>query len=235
MRERRSRTRLPPGTVCYLCGKAISSDDEWNRDHVPPERFFGKSVKRVNEVDLRWLPTHVACNSDYKHDEEYFVMALVGQQPSAVARSVWDDISRGVKKGHGVGLLKTIVGQFGRVIGTDGSLLFALDSKRAGRIVWKLVRGISTLMSGEFMPEGLPRSIEFVPHSEGPKLKDHPWFWAVRDTPSLFHHAKVFDFKWLCVKDEDYRMNLVALLLWDGLVILVAFHDPTCPCAKCRT
>jgi hypothetical protein len=233
MTKRRSRRHLPPGTVCYLCGKPILEHEDWNRDHVPPERFFGQSVKQHNSVDLHWLPTHTTCNSAYRSDEEYFVMALAGQQQTAVAMSVWADIKRGVEKGHGKGLLRNIVGAFGKVIGIDGSVVFALDSKRAGRIAWKLVRGLYFMLTEHASPEDLPRSIEFIPHAEGHKLKDHPWFWAVRDTPSLFHHAKVFDYKWLCVKDAACRMNLVALLLWDGLVILVVFHDPTCPCPKC--
>src|SRR5713101_2832515 len=45
-REQRSRRKLPAGTFCYLCGKPITEDQEWNRDHVPPQRLFAKSVRR---------------------------------------------------------------------------------------------------------------------------------------------------------------------------------------------
>jgi hypothetical protein len=44
-REQRSRRRLPPGTICYLCGGEIAAAEKWDRDHIPPQRFYGKSIR----------------------------------------------------------------------------------------------------------------------------------------------------------------------------------------------
>lgn len=234
-REQRSRTYLPPNAICYLCDQRIALGEPWNRDHVPPERVFGKRVRHEHAVDLKWLPTHTACNSAYRADEEYFVVSLVGHHHTPTARAVWDGVARGAAAGHSLGLINRIVGQFGKVVLPDGSRIYSLDSARTNRVAWKIVRGLYTLQSGRTLPETQLRTVEIIPQSEAPKrLPDHPWFSTVRDTASLGRHKAVFDYKWLCLKmDEQSRRNAVAFLLWDSLIVLVLFHDPACRCELC--
>jgi hypothetical protein len=78
----RSRRQLPTGTICYLCGQAITDGQNWNRDHVPPQRFYGKTIREQFNPNLGWLPTHIDCNSSYKTDEEYYVAAFAGHADS---------------------------------------------------------------------------------------------------------------------------------------------------------
>src|SRR5688572_30115975 len=103
--EQRSRRHLPPNTVCYLCGREIASGEKWNRDHVPPQRFYGKSIRPQINRSLGLLHTHTTCNSDFKRDEEYYVACFAGHADTATGRSVFEDIRRGVAKGHDVPLL----------------------------------------------------------------------------------------------------------------------------------
>jgi hypothetical protein len=183
--------RLPPGTFCYLCGKVIAEGEDWNRDHVPPQRLFAKSVRKQRAVQLDWLPTHNACNSAYASDEDYFVTALVGQHGTEWAKAVFADIRRGVARGQGVGLIKTILGQFGKVTTSDGTMLFALDANRANRAIWKIVRGLYTLETGRFVPDLSYLNIEIVPRSEADKtLPGHLWFESVRNTEGLGRHRR---------------------------------------------
>lgn len=241
-REQRSRKRLPPGTFCYLCGKPIGEDEDWNRDHVPPQRLFAKTIRRQYSPQLDWLPTHVACNSAYASDEDYFVTALVGQHGTAWAKAVFEDIKRGIATGKGIGLIKTILGQFGKVQTTDGAVLFALDANRANRAIWKIVRGLYTLETGRFLPELSFLNIEIVPRSEADNtLSSHPWFEFVRNTEGLAQHQAVFDYKWVgryvddgIVDVYESRGNFMALLFWDALTVLCMFHDPACRCHRCR-
>lgn len=185
-REQRSRRRLPPGAFCYLCGNLLTDGEDWNRDHVPPQRLFAKTVRRQYSPQLDWLPTHIACNSAYASDEDYFVTALVGQHGTAWAKAVFEDVRRGVAKGQGIGLIKTILGQFGKVRTADGAMLFALDTNRANRAIWKLVRGLYTLETGRFLPELSFLNIEIVARSEADRrLPSHPWFEFVRNTEDL--------------------------------------------------
>jgi len=234
-REQRSRRYLEPGTVCYLCDRPIVDGASWNRDHIPPERVFGKQLRREHHVDLQWLPTHMACNSAFRGDEEYFVVALAGHSHHApTARAVWNDIARGAAAGHSQGLIRRIIGQFGTVETSDGMMVFALDTARANRVVWKIVRGLYTLLNARTLPDGQPRHIEIIPHAEAARrLPNHDWFYVVRDTGPLGVHRRVFDYKWLGLTDGTRRLNAVGLLLWDSLIILVTFHDPMCGCAAC--
>jgi hypothetical protein len=240
--EQRSRRRLAPGTFCYLCGDPIAQGEEWNRDHTPPQRLFAKSVRKRYSPQLAWLPTHIACNSAYASDEDYFVTALVGQHGTEWAKAVFEDIRRGVAKGQGIGLIKTILGQFGKGRTADGAMLFALDANRANHAIWKIVRGLYTLESGRFLPDLSFLNIEIVPRSEADRrLPDHPWFALVRNTHGLGRHQAVFDYKWLGRYVEDghvdvleCRGNFMALLFWDALIVLCMFHDPVCRCHRCR-
>jgi hypothetical protein len=118
--QQRSRRDLPPDTICYLCRQVIGRDQGWNKDHVPPQRFYGKSIRQTFNLNLRGLHTHTTCNTGYKADEEYYVAAFAGHADSPTGRAVFTDWRRGIAKGHDAGLLKTILSQFGNVIGADG-------------------------------------------------------------------------------------------------------------------
>jgi hypothetical protein len=242
VRDPRSRRKLPSGAFCYLCGNPIAEGQEWNRDHVPPQRIFAKSIRQQYSPQLEWLPTHRECNTAHASDEDYFVTALAGHHRTAWARAVFEDIGRGVSKGKGIGRLKTILGQFGKITTADGSRLFELDTNRANRAIWKIVRGLYTLETDKYLPEDSFRRIEIVPRSEAEQvLPGHLWFRFVRDTEGMGRHKAMFDYKWLCrfvddghVDVMESRGNLIAMLLWDNLTLLCLFHDPACRCHRCR-
>lgn len=233
--QQRSRRRLPPGTICYLCGKPIVEGEAWNRDHVPPQRFYGKSIRDAFNPNLAWLPTHTKCNTGYKSDEEYYVASFAGHANSDAGRSVFNDFRRAVAKGHDTGLLKTVISQFGKVVLPDGSLVFTYDTDRAGRITWKLVRGIYHEETGGFLPENTPKRLFMLsPEKNKDAESDYPWWPLVRDTAAMGRHGAVFDYKWLGTIMDGTRAHALGMLLWDRLLILVLFHDPSCSCTNCR-
>ena len=97
-------------------------------------------------------------------------------------------------------MIKTILGQFGKVRTSDGTMLFALDANRANRAIWKIVRGLYTLETGRFVPDLSYLNIEIVPRSEADKtLPRHLWFELVRNTEGLGRHKAIFDYKWLAL------------------------------------
>jgi hypothetical protein len=59
----RSLQALP---FCYLCGKVYVDGDEIDRDHVPPQACFDKKDRNFPLI----LPTHKACNSAEKDNDE---------------------------------------------------------------------------------------------------------------------------------------------------------------------
>jgi hypothetical protein len=232
--EQRSRRSVPAGTVCYLCGNPIAAGEDWNKDHVPPQRFYGKSIRSTFNPNLHGLHTHSACNTGYKADEEYYAASFAGHADSDTGRAVFADWRRGVAKGHDQGLLKTILNQFGKVVSADGSRVFNYDVDRAGRVTWKLVRGIYFAEVERYLPETLPKRLMMLsPHENQHAAENYPWWQLVRDTVPMGTHGAVFDYKWLCVLLDGIRGHAMALLLWDRLLVLALFHDPTCSCEQC--
>ena len=233
-KEQRSRSKLNPGTLCYLCLEPLLEGQPWDRDHVPPQRIFGKDLRRQFGLQLEWLPTHRVCNNAAKSDEEYFVLALAGHHRTPTGEAVWRDIERGAKKGHALGLIKRIVGQFGTVTLADGSTTFGLEP-RAKTAAWKIIRGLYALRSPMPLSVDQPHLVEIVPRSEtGRRLADHPWFPLVRDTEPLGRYGAVFDYKWIGIPVLGIRAHGFAMLLWDSLIVTGLFHDPSCTCKDCR-
>ena len=147
---------------------------------------------------------------------------------------MFNDWRRGVEKGHDTGLLKTIAGQFGQVALADGSRIFNYDGDRAGRITWKLVRGIYSLELGKFLLEDLPKELILPDVRVHPQLDEKiPWWPYVRATKALGTHGGVFDYKWLCVTLDGARLHAIAIALWDRLLVFARLHDPTCSCRAC--
>src|SRR5205823_8562737 len=125
-----------------LCCLPITDGQPSNVDHKPPLRVFGKQVWLEYSLNLKTLPTHTSCNTAYKDDEEYFVVALAGDhRHTATGAAVWNDIRRGAAQGHGLGLLQTVIKSFGKVQLADGSRMLRLDHGRIGRAAWKIARG----------------------------------------------------------------------------------------------
>ena len=60
-----------------------------------------------------------------------------------------------------------------------------------------------------------------------------PGFFAVlADQPTLGAHPGVLDYKYRRFS-EGHNLYYWALLLWDRIIVLAAFHDPMCKCEKC--
>jgi hypothetical protein len=57
--------------VAFEREPAITQDQEWNRDHVPLQRLFAKSVRPQHSPQLDWLLTLVAGNSAFANDEDW--------------------------------------------------------------------------------------------------------------------------------------------------------------------
>jgi hypothetical protein len=234
-REQRSRQYLPAGTRCYLCGNVINpAAEKWNRDHVPPKRVFSSTVREQFSPKLDWLPTHEACNSAYRADEEYFVASFAGHVQSSMADAVMKDLGEAAAKGHGVGLLREVISRFGRIVGPNGEVLYEYDTARVHRFVWKVIRGLYYLDLDIVLPEAMRGEIHIVNPANVPEdLARIGWFPAVRDTAPLARYGTVFDYKWLGWKDGEVRGHAVSMLLWDGLIVASLFHDPACRCGHC--
>src|SRR5215813_292594 len=60
--------------ICYLCGRPLAPP--LSQDHVPPKQFYANDVRKQNNLNLRTITVHQACNHSYQFDEDYFVNTL---------------------------------------------------------------------------------------------------------------------------------------------------------------
>ena len=100
-----------------------------------------------------------------------------------------------------------------------------------------MFRGVySDMPSARHLPENWKFRMWLVqPGSPPTELEDLGWFPAVRDTQPLAKYDAVFDYKWIGWKaSKDVRLNAMAMLFWEGLIVAAIFHDPACECGECH-
>lgn len=233
------KKRPPKITTCYLCGRALG-DEKTDKDHVPPDRWIAKSFRTAPPgPQLLTLPVHEQCQNEYEDDEVYFFNTLLPLATgSPAANEALKDLAASFRYPEQKALAIVVLNEFGKVITSDGKLLKSYAPARVNRVIWKVVRGLFFIeYAGRVLTESTPRMIEIVSPEEA-STKLPPQFAAVRDTASRSRYAGAFDYKYLLVEDPgdpSFKLHYWALLLWDRIVVIVAFHDPDCDCEKCRS
>ncbi len=218
--------------ACYLCGQKldVSIDD----DHVPPRQFYAKSIRKIHALNLFTLPVHKSCNRSYQKDEDYFVHSLAPlAMHSYSGNAIWADISNQFKRPQGKTIRQMIRKEFDRrpsgIILPRGKVLKRFNGKRIWRVVWKITRGLFFKEKSQFLPEDTPRLFKIISVDEKPP----PEFAYVRDIPSRGQYPGVFDYKYADIAEFN-NFHFWAMLFWDKIIMLIAFHDPECPCHKCK-
>jgi hypothetical protein len=230
-REARVKQAKMP-TICYLCGKEITDKKAGDLDHVPPQRIFAKSIRKEQPLQLSTVRVHKKCNQDYKPDEEYFFTALIGEAHSPAGHEAWKDLKETFKDPAHQGLLKQVLSEFGTIELSVGKIARFPQWTRLQRVSWKIVRGLYFIETGKVLPEQTPHLVDIYPPNRAPELPDY--FQVVRDTESKAKYGAVFDYKSFAYGNENIKLRISALLLWDQIIILVPFHDPmTCECEQC--
>lgn len=220
------------GQICYLCGNVLEEDID--RDHVPPKQFYAKNLRKKHSPNLFTLPVHSACNKSYQKDEDYFVHSIAPlTKGSYSGNGIWHDISHQFKKSRGQRIGQMILKEFeDRPSGLylpRGKVVKRFDAERVWRVVWKIVRGLFYREFTRFLPEDTPKVFKLVSVGDKPP----PEFEAVQNTPSKGQYPNVFDYKYI-VMPELENFHFWAMLFWDRLIKMVAFHDPECKCKICK-
>ena len=225
-------------TICYLCGCPLAAEPT-DKDHVPPDRWIAKKFKgETPGPRLVTLPAHVKCQHAYEDDEVYFFNTLLPLATGSVsAQEAMKDLGASFKHAEQKALGGVILNEFGKVITSDGKMLKSYLPARVNRILWKVVRGLFFIeYNGRVLPEDTPKMIEIIGPEEAP-TKLPPEFALVRDTPSRGRYPGAFDYKYQLYEDPKnptFKLHYWALLLWDRIIAIVAFHDPDCDCEKCK-
>lgn len=207
--------------ICYLCGEFITKNK--SMDHIPPKQFYASIYRKKLKLNLITSQTHVSCNIEYKHDEDYFFhslapIAMTTQSGSAV----WLDIIKASKHEENRGLITKVLNEF-----TDrphglylphGLVAKKIELDRISRVIWKITRGLYFNEFDEFMSENIEHGIELYDHYTKPCEE----FKYVRDTKSKAKYPGVFDYK--NVFTDDYVMW--GILFWNYFIALVVHKRP---------
>jgi hypothetical protein len=217
--------------ICYLCGSELKED--LSRDHVPPKQFYAKSIRQKHKPNLFTLPVHKSCNKAYQKDEDYFVHSIAPlAMESYSGKEIWSDIKHQFERPEGKRIQRMIYKEFDpRPSGLylpDGKVVKRVDPKRIWRVAWKILRGLFFKEYDGFLPEETPKLFKVVSVNERPPDE----FKYVRDTPSRGQHPAVFDYKYISIPELN-NFHYWAMLFWDRLIVLAAFHDPACTCKGC--
>jgi len=221
--------------ICYLCGSPLVRDAEViDDDHVPPKQIYPKNFRKAHNANkLLTLPVHRRCNKSYQKDEDYFVNSIgILAQGSRAGDGIWKDIVQQYERPEGKRLGQMIVKEFDKrpsgLYLPKGLIAKRFNPRRMWRVVWKITRGLFFKEYGRFLPGNTSRLYEIMYADNTPGSP----FDAVIGRPSRGQYPVVFDYKYLAVP-EVHNFHLWAMLFWDKIIKLVAFHDPSCGCEHC--
>lgn len=223
---------VEPLDLCYLCGKPLIAPT--NADHVPLKQLFAKAIRKAHSPNLLTIPVHKACNRSYQHDEDYFVNTLApfgkdSYAGSALLREVFAKYAAGEKRPLVNKVLREFEHEPSGVILPRGLIAKRIEGERVHRIAWKIVRGLYFHEFGEVLPEFTPNSLQIAPPDRPPPVE---FLQTLHDLPSRGAYPGVFDYKYIRFAQlADF--HYCGLLLWDRLILIVAFHNPRCPCQRC--
>lgn len=219
--------------ICYLCGLELNG--EIDRDHVPPKQFYASNIRKKHNPNLLTLPVHSSCNKGYQKDEDYFIHSIAPLALNSYSGGeVWKDIQDQFKRPEGLRIANMTFNEFtSRPSGLylpHGKVIKRFDAERVWRIIWKIVRGLFFKEHHRILPANTMQTYHKILFPEHESLPNE--FTVVRDTPSRGQYPGVFDYKYIIIPDLN-NFHFWAMLFWDRIIILIAFHDPDCNCEDC--
>lgn len=219
--------------VCYLCGHPLV--DDISRDHVPPQQLYADEIRKTNKLDLLTIPAHKTCNLSYQLDEDYFfnTLAPLGKG-SYSGNSFLSEVFQKYASNKKKYLVQKVLEEFDRtpsgILLANGQVAKRFEGQRVHRVAWKIVRGLYFHRFGSVLPLDTPNHLEIVPPGQTPPRE----FFALLDKPVQGKYPGVFDYRFMTFPEMN-DFNYWGMLLWDRIILIVAFHAPSCNCSHCTT
>lgn len=205
-----------------------------SRDHVPPKQLYTVAVRKAHSPNLLTIPVHADCNRAYQHDEDYFVNTLAPFAIGSYAGNAFlHEVGLKYAEGQKRGLVGKVLREFERHPGgialPDHLIAKRFEGQRLHRVAWKIIRGLYFHQYAEVLPEDTPNSLKIIPPDQVPPTE---FLVGLPDYPIHGQYPGVFDYKFAKFP-EAQNLNYWAMLLWDRVILIMAFHDPTCVCEHC--
>jgi hypothetical protein len=213
--------------LCYLCGEPLA--EPINRDHVPPDQLVPKSLRRKHQIQLKTIRVHRDCNTSYKLDEEYFAHLLVPFARGSVAGDA--HFGKTIADFHAerlmtVSLVNRVLASFeeqpGGVYLPRGKVAFRIEG-RFWRIVWKIVRGLHFLETGNVLPVEWPVNYTITVPGETPPAHFEAFMEFSRE--DYGEHKGVFAYRRETLPTAE-PVRYWALLFLDRVLITALFLPP---------
>jgi hypothetical protein len=218
--------------VCYLCGQELDAPIDW--DHVPPKQLYAPEIRKLHSPQLLTIPVHARCNKSFQRDEDYFVHTIMPfARGSYAGNALYQKTVDTFREGRHPGLVRKVLTEFdprpSGLILPGNKVAKHFDGARLSRVAWKIVRGLYFHHHGTTLRAEAARWVSFTPPDQVPP-EHFLYFVGLPDNPSRGQYPGVFDYKFQEAPEGHYW----ALLLWDRIIMTVAFHDPACSCGKCE-
>jgi hypothetical protein len=223
-------------TLCYLCGKPLTPPI--NADHPVMQQLFAPEIRRkYNVSQLITLDVHKACNTAFKDDEDYFTRSLMPfARGSEAGNAIYAKVLGDFRTGKQHRLTKMVLREFeprpsGLII-LGGKVIKRFQGERLRRVAWKIVRGLHFYHNNEVLPEQW-KSVGVQIYAGGsPPPDDVRCFAGIAQSRGKY--PGVFDYKFDTFPEAN-NLHYWLLLLWDRIIVRVAFHDPACTCPTCTS
>lgn len=195
-------------------------------DHVPPQQFYAKEIRRSANLNLWKVPTHKRCNAAYREDEEYFYHALwpvVQDNNPKMGQVMHRDTARRIHNPQTPALLRSLLKTYTPI--TDGGIhlphgvvQFKVSEIRLQRVVIKIAQGLFYLDHDRYIPRGNCKDIRMCLNiSEVPEMYQLSWRGvsakAVLPEAFSYQHFKV------------ETLHLFSLLFWEAFLFCMAFRE----------
>lgn len=145
----------------------------------------------------------------------------------SAANELYKHIREKYRRLKNVALIRKVIGEVephpsGLVL-PGGKVIKRFDSIRVERVIWKIVRGLYFDHSGNVLPEKLAVTWTLTGPDDGPPPDHFLRFTGMPDNPSYGKHPGVFAYQFQVFREMQPYGHYWALLLWDKLIITVAF------------
>lgn len=222
-------------SICYLCGNPLSAIcGENNVDHVPMKQLWTPEIRKSHTLNLVTVNVHKKCNSEYQHDEDYFMATILPMSKGSFAGdSHYNKLKSDIVGKKNLGLKLQVLGEFsdkvGNILLPSSKVAKSFDKVRFNRIIWKIVRGLFFLNNGVVLPSNWP--IDRDVFLENPP-KHFRLFSSLPDVPERGDYPGVFSYRFTQLVNPN-GPHYWAMLFLDKVIVTAYFHDPQCSCEIC--
>jgi len=204
------------------------------------QQLFAPEIRRTYKpTQLITLDVHKACNTSYKLDEDYFVRTLMPFARGSIAgNAIYAKVLNDYRGGKQVPLTKMVLNEFDPnphgLILPGGKVVKRFNGQRIRRVAWKMVRGLHFYHTAQLRPERWSTvGVQLYPLDGATPLPEDVLAFA-SFAPSRGTYPGVFDYKFEKFDlPEGRNLHYWLLLLWDRIIVRLAFHDPACTCETC--